>query len=311
MKERKILIFKLISAHLLILPVLLIVTLFTHQDSYLLLSVSQTMLLIIYFSGYWEFFGFRFRFIYTSFLEALIIILLLHKISLPDSQRHNLMILFSTVIIQSYLLFELLKIFIVIFKSDKNAIEISFPLKNGMYLITDGGNSKISRLMNYHFYSGLHKKNGTNNSMKFATDIVKIDPLAKSFLPIENLDYPIFGEKIYCPMEGIVVKIENNIEDNKPFCGNYPYNTGNTVVIKNNDNYFLIGHLKCGSINVKQGDSVKENELIAEAGNSGYSERPHIHMQLIYSTTQNYWKGEGVNISFKNKPLFKNRKIRS
>jgi hypothetical protein len=221
------------------------------------------------------------------------------------------LLLILLVILQTYLFYELIKISIVILRPDKNYIEINFPLKNGLYLITDGGNSKISRFMNYHFYSPVHKKNGTNNSMKFATDIVKIDPSKKSFLPPDNEDYPIFEEEVYCPIAGSVIKVENGIEDNIPYCGNYPYNTGNTVVIKNNDYYFLIGHLKKGSIRVKLGDSVQQNDLIAMVGNSGYSERPHIHMQLISSQTDNYWKGVGVNISFQNKTLYKNRQIKT
>ena len=72
----------------------------------------------------------------------------------------------------------------------------------------------------------------------------------------------------------------------------------------------LLGHLKCGSIRVKTGDPVKENDVIAEAGNSGYSERPHIHIQLIESDTENFWKGTGVSIRYKDRNLFKNRVIK-
>jgi hypothetical protein len=309
MKERTVLIIKLISTHLLVLPVLLLFTFVTQIETFLLLSITQTLLLITYFSGYWEFFGLKFRVIYTCLIESLIVTLLSYKISLPFPQQHNQLILILMSLIQLYLVIELIKILIVIFKSGKNTIEINFPLRNGLFLITDGGNSKISRLMNYHFYSGVHKKNGTNNSMIFATDIVNAESSAKSFLPRENKDYLIFGEKVYCPMEGLIVKIENSIDDNKPYSGNYPYNTGNTVVIKNNENYFLVGHLRKGSVNVKEGDLVREGDLIAEAGNSGYSERPHIHMQLISSKTQYYWKGEGVNISFQKKNLYKNRLV--
>jgi murein DD-endopeptidase MepM/ murein hydrolase activator NlpD len=147
--------------------------------------------------------------------------------------------------------------------------------------------------------------------MKFATDIVKIDRSKKTFLPPDNEDYPIFEEEVYCPMAGSVIKVENGIEDNIPYSGNYPYNTGNMVVIKNNNYYFLIGHLKKGSIRVKLGDFVQQNDLIAKAGNSGYSERPHIHMQLISSQTDNYWKGLGVNISFQSKNLYKNRQMKT
>jgi hypothetical protein len=187
--------------------------------------------------------------------------------------------------------------------------EITFPLKHGRYLITDGGNSKISRLMNYHFYSPLHKKNQTNYSMLFATDLVKIKKNKKGFIPRHNEEYPIFGEKVYCPMAGQVVKVENNIDDNEPFIGHYPYNTGNTVVIRNGDYYFLLGHLKKGSIEIAQGETLKQNDPIGQIGNSGFSERPHLHMQLIESKSENYWKGKGICIRYKGQNLYKNRMI--
>ena len=71
----------------------------------------------------------------------------------------------------------------------------------------------------------------------------------------------------------------------------------------------LIGHLKKGSIMVNIGDLVKTNDIIAEAGNSGYSERPHIHMQLIQSRNENYWQGSGISLEYLGKNLYKNRMI--
>jgi murein DD-endopeptidase MepM/ murein hydrolase activator NlpD len=92
-------------------------------------------------------------------------------------------------------------------------------------------------------------------------------------------------------MSGVVFKIENSINDNVPYSGNYPYNTDNTIVIRNDRRYILLGHLKMGSIRVDVGDVVGENDWLAEAGNSGYSERSHIHVQLIESDSENFWKG--------------------
>jgi hypothetical protein len=222
----------------------------------------------------------------------------------------NLVLVAVAGAIQAYLLFEIAKMFIVIFRHDKNRSEIIFPFRQGKYLVTDGGNSKTSRLMNYHFYSPVHMKNKTNYSMLFATDIVRIDNQRRRFLPAQNEDYPIFGEKVFSPVSGVVVRVENSINDNTPYSGGYPYNTGNTIVIRNDSRYFLLGHLKKGSIIVKAGDVISGNDYLAEAGNSGYSERSHIHMQLVECDTENFWKGIGISIAFNNKNLFKNRIIR-
>jgi hypothetical protein len=260
-------------------------------------------------AGYWEFFGLRFRIIFSVFLEISVLVILLLKIYSGVSAAPNLYLIVVLSIIQIYLLSELVRILLVLFIKEKNEIEISFPFHKGKYLITDGGNSKVSRLMNYHFYSGVHKKNRTNYSMLFATDIVMISDEGKRFLPRRNEDYQIFGEKVYSPVRGIIIKAENDIGDNIPYCGHYPYNTGNTIVIRNENKYLLIGHLKKGSIRVNVGDEVGTDQLLAEAGNSGYSERAHVHIQLIESDTENYWKGKGVSMTSKGKNLYKNRVV--
>jgi hypothetical protein len=288
---------------------LLIVSFFMKSDSFLFLSISQTTLIILYLSGYWEFFGFRFRMIYSAICEIAIIAGLIYKIN-ESPLNFNILVTSGLIIVQVYLIFQLIKILIAIFERAQKSYEIEFPLKNGLYLVTDGGNSKISRLMNYHFYSPTHKKNNTNNSMLYATDIVKLSDDNQSFLPKTNNEYPIFNEEIYSPIDGIIEKVVNNIDDNAPFAGNYPYNTGNTVVIKKDNHYLLLGHLKKDSVKVKVGEFIQRNDLLGLAGNSGWTERPHLHMQLIESESENYWKGVGLCMKFRNKNLYKNRKIK-
>jgi hypothetical protein len=309
MKERTQLVIKLISTHIILVPLLIIISLFINRDSLLLLSITQTILMILYFTGYWEFFGLRFRIIYFLLIEFFLFIVFSLKFLSHAVTLNNWYLIAILILLQIFLLSELIKIIIVIFKQDKGTFDIEFPFKHGKYLITDGGNSKISRLMNYHFYSPIHKKNKTNYSMLFATDIVKIDNPGPKFLPAQNEDYLIFGERVYSPVSGLVIKVENNIEDNIPYSGNYPYNTGNSIIIRKDNKYLILGHLKKGSIKLEEGDSVLKNDMIAEAGNSGYSERPHIHMQLIECLTDNYWQGLGISIRFKNKNLYKNRVV--
>ncbi len=52
---------------------------------------------------------------------------------------------------------------------------------------------------------------------------------------------------------------------------------------------------------------VLAGDLIAFAGNSGWTERPHLHMQLIRSDSPNFWFGMGVYIRYRNRNLYKNR----
>ena len=58
---------------------------------------------------------------------------------------------------------------------------------------------------------------------------------------------------------------------------------GNHIMIKAGEFYVLLCHLKNGSVNVKKGDIVKIGQQIAEAGNSGSSIQPHLHIQVMNS----------------------------
>ena len=310
MNERNQILIKFLATHLVLLPVLLIWSILPAKSGILALPISQIILLITFFAGYWEFTGILFRWIYCSIIEILLIGIGISQSISGIKSMPGLYGLIIFALINLYLWFILGKIIVVIFKNDREKLEIEFPFHQGTYLITDGGNSKWSRLMNYHFHSVVHKKRGTNQSMLYATDVVKRTDGKLKILPKQNEDYPIFNEKVYSPMEGVVFKIVNDIDDNIPFAGNYPYNTGNTVVIKNNKSYFLLGHLKKGSIVVREGEFVPRNTFIAEAGNSGMSERPHLHMQLMKSETDDYWKGTGICIQYKNKNLYKNRLVK-
>jgi murein DD-endopeptidase MepM/ murein hydrolase activator NlpD len=56
---------------------------------------------------------------------------------------------------------------------------------------------------------------------------------------------------------------------------------------------------------------VNAGDQVGEAGNSGMSERPHLHMQLMKSETDEYWKGRGICICYEARNLYKNRIIKS
>lgn len=58
---------------------------------------------------------------------------------------------------------------------------------------------------------------------------------------------------------------------------------GNGIIINHGSGlmtYYC--HLKNGSITVKPGDEVEENEIIAQIGQSGYAEFPHLHFTVLW-----------------------------
>lgn len=59
---------------------------------------------------------------------------------------------------------------------------------------------------------------------------------------------------------------------------------GNFVRIEHGNSYdTLYGHLRCGTINVKEGDDVSTGTKIGEIGNSGRSKGSHLHFQVYHN----------------------------
>ncbi len=309
MNERSVMMLKLVSIHVILPVVMTVAAFFVHNDAFLVNIVAQTILLVVYLAGYWEFFGLRFRRLFPLLLEIILLAQFVSRARTTTIFRYNIYFADVLFMVELFLIIQLIRIVVVMRVTDRVKLEIHFPFKDGKFLITDGGNGKVSGLMNYHYNSAVHRKNHMNKSMLFATDIVNASLPYPSFMPRENTDYPIFGEAVFSPIDGTVVKVENSMPDNRPYAGEYPYNTGNTVVIRRNDLYLLLGHLKEGSVTVQVGDNILAGQQIAQAGNSGMSERPHIHIQLMKSETDNYWAGSGICVQFKGINLYKNRLI--
>ena len=60
---------------------------------------------------------------------------------------------------------------------------------------------------------------------------------------------------------------------------------GNYVIIDiGNKKYACYAHMVNGSVRVKKGDVVKEGQVIGLMGNSGNSDLPHLHFQVVTDT---------------------------
>ena len=96
-----------------------------------------------------------------------------------------------------------------------------------------------------------------------------------------NEDYYAFGKDLIAPCDGEVVLVVDGVKDNKPGELNPIYVPGNTVIIKTaNNEYLFFAHFKQHSIAVKQGQKVKQGELLGLCGNSGNSSEPHLHFHI-------------------------------
>jgi len=155
-------------------------------------------------------------------------------------------------------------------KLERNTTEMILPFKEE-WTVFWGGDTKE---LNYHVES---------EAQKNAFDIVITDKNGKSFKTDgkTNEDYYAFGKELIAPCDAEVVLSVDGIKDNIPGELNPIYIPGNTVILKTkNDEFLFFAHFKQNSIVVKQGQKVKQGELLGLCGNSGNSSEAHLHYHI-------------------------------
>ena len=164
--------------------------------------------------------------------------------------------------------------------------KFNMPFEHNWFVFWGG----INPLVNYHY---------EYENQRYAYDFVKMEEQSTyEGDPMMNENYYAFGEKYIAPADGTVVKVENDIKDNEPVGKmNDKEPLGNYVIIDHgNDEFSYLAHFKYDSIEVKEGDEVKQGDLLGLVGNSGNSSEPHIHFHVADSSDPNTSKS--IRISF-------------
>ncbi len=155
-------------------------------------------------------------------------------------------------------------------KIERNITKLILPF-NDEWTTTWGGDTKE---LNYHIES---------KAQKNAFDFVVTDNEGKSYKNdgTKNEDYYAFGKELIAPTDGEIVLVVDGVEENIPGELNPIYVPGNSVIIKTVNNEFLFfAHFKQHSIKVKQGQKVKQGDILGLCGNSGNSSEPHLHFHI-------------------------------
>lgn len=134
--------------------------------------------------------------------------------------------------------------------------------------------------------------NSVNGSLapteEFAIDWIKINSQGKFFHgdPKDPKNWPAYGVDLLAVAPGTVVEVMNDVQDTVP--GKHPENlstdqiAGNRVIIDLGFGRFAeYDHLVPHSATVKVGDYVHQGQKIGLLGNSGNSDAPHLHFQLM------------------------------
>jgi len=96
----------------------------------------------------------------------------------------------------------------------------------------------------------------------------RIDPITKKYTLHTGTDFGVpVGTQIRSAITGTVIEVKKS---NVSF--------GNFVRVKNADIVTTYAH--CSTLKVKEGDKVKQGDIIALSGNSGKSSGPHLHFEV-------------------------------
>jgi hypothetical protein len=141
----------------------------------------------------------------------------------------------------------------------------------------------------HHFTSQITMFNVTRVPQRYAQDYLYVDPATgKAFSGDMTIarNYYGFGKELYAAGNGTVVYTKDGLPDieittQKPAPA-FDTALGNGVVIDlGNKKYACYGHMVNGSVRVKVGDTVTEGQVIGLMGNTGNSDAPHLHFQVI------------------------------
>lgn len=104
------------------------------------------------------------------------------------------------------------------------------------------------------------------------------------------------GTEIYAVKDGEVTEI---VKDRKEVTKDFN-DAGNYILIKHKDGtYSHYAHLKFGGVLVSKGENVKEGNLIAYSGNTGFSYGPHLHFSIIKFGSKDKDNFESLRVTFR------------
>ena len=164
------------------------------------------------------------------------------------------------------------------------AVTIGPPLHGDRWL--DG--SGCCELIGPHRYAILPVDGRSRAPEHFAIDFVQLDPDGRLFTGDGKrlADWPYYGVDVVAAASGTVVAAVDGLPDQPP--GQLPADAtadmaaGNHVIMDlGHGRFALYAHLLPGSLAVAAGDMVARGQRLGRLGNSGNTDSPHLHFQLM------------------------------
>jgi hypothetical protein len=143
--------------------------------------------------------------------------------------------------------------------------------------------------LTHHFRAQITMNGVTRVPQRYAQDWVYLDPVtgqAASGNATLARNYYGWGKEILAVANGTVIGAGDGLPDAEtiysPLGTTIATAAGNYVILDlGNKKYACYAHMINGSVRVKTGDVVKQGQVIGLMGNSGNSDIPHLHFQVV------------------------------
>ena len=123
--------------------------------------------------------------------------------------------------------------------------------------------------------------NGHSPNESNAVDFLRVGANGRTHTGGANAplsEYAGFGLPVLAPADGQIVKVADGFADTPP--GTNGDQANQLVIDIGGGRFVSMAHLKQGSVTVRVGDLVRSGHPLAEVGNSGHTNEPHLHLQV-------------------------------
>lgn len=159
-------------------------------------------------------------------------------------------------------------------------VSLAWPLQGSRFLVVNGGNNLM---VNAHLESLLSDDPRFIpwRGNRWAVDVVATDAMglrADGLMPTEPSRYRVFGMPVLAPCGGRVIVAVDGLPDMPVPQFDRANLAGNHVMLDCEGVHIALAHFRQGSVRVKVGDTVRVGQPLAEVGNSGGTQEPHLHL---------------------------------
>jgi murein DD-endopeptidase MepM/ murein hydrolase activator NlpD len=169
-------------------------------------------------------------------------------------------------------------------RKDLAPVVVGSPMRGPGWMVME-----TTSPLTHHFRAQITMNNVTRVPQRYAQDWVLLDPVsgqAAAGNATLARNYYGFGKEIYAVGNGTVVDASDTLPDIETIYSasgaTIATAAGNYVILDiGNKKYACYAHMVNGSVRVKTGDTVREGQVLGLMGNSGNSDIPHLHFQVV------------------------------